>query len=93
MQAFSIFLFTQGNPIGPERLIRKLSKQITADQAVHEWNVDDDKGDEAAKLDPMEKKHMCVCCYLTGKHEWMHNAHDFGMRTGNDFYKMYVSQG
>ena len=93
MQPFSTFLFANGNPAGPERLVRKLSKQITADQAIHEWSALDDEAAEAEKTDPMAKKHLCACCYLKGKAEYMLDARDFGVKVAGDFYDKYISQG
>ena len=37
MQPFSTFLFTKGILAGPELLMRKLSKEISSDQAMEEW--------------------------------------------------------
>eukprot|EP00959_Pyramimonas_sp_CCMP1952_P172570 3605859-Pyramimonas_sp.AAC.1 len=56
-QPFSTFLFALGNPVGPERLMRKLSGQITGDEAIHEWGTLDDEAAEAEKMDPMARKH------------------------------------
>ena len=55
MQPFSTFLFALGNPDGPERLVKKLSGQLTADQAISEWSALADGGDEAQTTDPMAK--------------------------------------
>ena len=67
MQPFSPVLFAHGNPAGPKRLLRKLSGQITAEQAIMEWGAAEDAEAESNKFDPMEQKHMCVSCYLIGK--------------------------
>ena len=85
MQPFSTFLFALGNPAGPERLIRKLSGQITEDEAIHEWSTFDDEAAEAEKIDPMARQHMCACCYLKGEQEYMLDARDFGVTTADDF--------
>ena len=93
MQPFSTFLFALGNPVGPERLVRKLSGQITADEAIYEWSALDDEAAEAEKMDPMARKHLCACCYLKGKKDYMLDARDFGVKAAADFYEKYVSQG
>eukprot|EP00959_Pyramimonas_sp_CCMP1952_P455320 9471379-Pyramimonas_sp.AAC.1 len=93
MQPFSTFLFGLGNPVRPERLMRKLSGQITADEAIHELSTLDDEAAECEKMDPMARKHLCVCCYLKGKQEYMLDARDLGMKAAADFYEKYVSQG
>ena len=93
MQPFSTFLFALGNPDGPERLVKKLSGQLSADQAISEWSALAAGDVEAETTDPMAKKHMCTCCYLKGKKTWMHDARDFGVKAATEFYEKYVSQG
>ena len=73
MQPFSPFLFSHGSPAGPERLIRKLSKQISRDEALMEWETEcseehAEPSNEGRK-DPMVAKHMCTSCYLKKKSE------------------------
>ena len=87
MQPFSTFLFALGNPVGPERLVRKLSGQITEDEAIHAWSTLDDEVAEAEKMDPMARKRMCACCYLKGEQEYMLDARDFGAKAAGDFYE------
>ena len=53
MQPFSTLLFAFGNPAGPERLVRKLSGEITADAAIQEWSTLGDEAAEAGKTDLM----------------------------------------
>ena len=60
MQPFSTFLFAKSNPAGPERLVRKLSGQITEDETIHEWSALDEEDAEAEKTDPMANKHLCA---------------------------------
>ena len=93
MQPFSTFLFALGNPVGPERLVRKLSGQITGDEAIYEWSTLDNEAAEAEKMDPMARKHLCACCYLKGKQDYMLDARAFGVKAAADFYEKYVSQG
>ena len=42
LQAFSILLFCRGPPPGPDRLIRKLSGEITTEQALEEWKQEEE---------------------------------------------------
>ena len=44
LQPFSPLLFTRGPPIGPDRLIRRLSKNFTFEDACEEWQADHRKG-------------------------------------------------
>ena len=55
MQPFSTFLFALGNPDGPERLVKRLSGQLTADQAIYEWSALADADAEAENIDPMAR--------------------------------------
>ena len=67
LQPFSPWLFAPGPPRGPERLIRKLSGQITSDEALIEWiNEDTPVSDSVDKAsgDPMTQKYRCTSCYL-----------------------------
>ena len=95
LQAFSAFLFSRGNPKGPERPTRKLAEHLTWDEALAEWEAED--GEEAAaeeeKNDPMAIKHICASCYLQGKKQYMLDAASFGVQNADDFYPKYVSQG
>ena len=85
MQPFSTVLFAHGNLAGPERLVRQLSGQITAEQAIIEWSAAEDAEAESEKFDPMEQKHMCASCYLMEKKEYMHYVSNFGVTDGNEF--------
>ena len=38
-----MFLFSRGNPIGPERLIKKLSGEISSEEAFQQWCETEDK--------------------------------------------------
>ena len=93
IQPFSPKLFTLGNPKGPNRLIRKLSNEITAETAIDEWLKPADAWPEEAKEDSTTKKHLCASCYLKGKTDWMHSAIDFGVQDGCDLYEKVGSQG
>ena len=93
IQPFSSSLFRLSNPTWPDRLIRKLLGEITADQAIEEWLATSDTCAEAAKGDPMATKHLCASCYLKGEQEWMLSALDFGVKHGRDFYDKLISQG
>ena len=87
LQAFSTFLFSRGNPTGPERLRRKLAGDITWEEALLEWAAED--GDEevaeAEKSDPVALKHICASCYLQGKKKYMLDAASFGVQKADDF--------
>ncbi len=52
MQPFSTSLFGLGNPEGPERLVRKLSRQITAEQAIQEWSTSEETATEGGSSTP-----------------------------------------
>ena len=93
IQPFSSSLFTLGNPRGPHRLIRKLSQEITTNEAIDEWLAPTDAFPEGDKEDPMTTKHLCASCYSKGKEEWMLCAIDFGVQSGCDFYEKVRSQG
>ena len=75
MQPFSPFLFSHGSPAGPERLIRKLSKQISRDEALMEWEAEGSEEhaepSNEGRKDPMVAKHMCTSCYLKKKSEYV----------------------
>ena len=64
LQAFSPLLFIRGPPTGPERLIRRLSKEITFDDAKHEWTADHCREEyEEEATNPMTATHLCTSCY------------------------------
>lgn len=83
--------------MGPDRLIRRLSQQITVEEAKAEWKTENatDLTDtaDAKTNDPMTSKHLCTSCYLQGINCYMLVASQFGMKEASDFYPMYVSQG
>ena len=93
MQPFSPFLFALGNPEGPERLIGMLKGEITDKQAIGEWAKEEDIDAEKESAYLMQRKHICVCCYLTGNEEYMLDARDSGVKVAGDFYEKYMSQG
>ena len=57
--------------MGPDRLIRRLSQQITVEEAKTEWEAENATDltdtDEAKTNGWMTTKHLCVSCYLQGK--------------------------
>ena len=70
LQPFSPLLFTRGPPGGPHRLMRKLAKQITTQQASNEWwkEQSNEQNDAAnSSENPMSVDHMCTACYLQGR--------------------------
>ena len=38
-------------------------------------------------------KHLCTCCYLQGKKEYMLDAKAFGIKSRQDYFPMYLNQG
>ena len=97
MQPFSPFLFSHGSPAGPERLVRKLSKQISRDEALMEWEAEGSEEhaepSNEGRKDPMVAKHMCTSCYLKKKSEYMFEAKRFGVTKPSEFYAVYLAQG
>ena len=89
LQPFSPLLFTQGPPAGPDRLVRRLSQQITVEEAQTEWEAeyDTDLADTADTQtnDPTTSKHLCASCYLQGKNCYMLAAYHFGIKKPSDF--------
>ena len=96
LQAFSLLLFTSGPPKGPDRLLRKLSGQVTSDAALEEWISEDSvKVDEkkSEATDPMKQRYLCTSCYLAGEEDYSHPVQKFGVVTSSEFYSKYVAQG
>jgi hypothetical protein len=80
---------------GPERLLRKLSGEISAEQAWQEneeeyLNADDER---KGTIDPMKEKYICVSCYLHGKETYTHRVAEFAVSSREMFYEKLVSQG
>ena len=96
VQPFSPLLFTRGPPGGPHRLMRKLSQQITTQQASDEW-WEEASNEHGAPADrngnPMSVNHMCTSCYLQGRSTYMLPIKEFGVTTPQQFFSKYVSQG
>ena len=96
VQAFSPLLFTRGPPAGPHRLMRKLGKKITTEEAAEEWWEESNKEpseDTKNAGSPLGIKHLCTSCYLQGKNSYMLGAKEFGVTRPEDFYNKYISQG
>ena len=95
MQAFSPWLFSRGPPKGPDRLIRNLSGEITAEQAMEEWlqEEESDEGEANDKsTDPMKKHYRCTSCYRQGK-DSMHALASFGVNDDRQFHHIFLRQG
>ena len=94
-QPFSPALFTRGPPAGPDRLLRMLSGQISAVQAVDEWlrETDDAVASQTALSDPMKRQHRCTSCYLRGEKAYMLDVRSFGVASPSEFFSKYVAQG
>ena len=89
LHPFSTFLFARGPPVGPERLIRRWSKQITEEEAYSEW-VDDNATDlqntDAPKShDVTSNQLLCTSCYLQGKQNYKLAASHFWHKKGRRF--------
>ena len=93
MQPFSTSLFTQGNPRGPERLVRKLSGQISAEDASTEWRAVSEGVDADVEATTTTEKLLCTSCYLGGKEIYMLHARDFGIGLITNHYGEYLAQG
>ena len=95
LQAFSILLFCRGPPPGPDRLIRKLSGEITTEQAMEEWLQEEESDEGGAKnnnKDPMKMHYRCTSCYLQGK-DSMHPLAKFGVSNQRQFNHRFLRQG
>ena len=95
LQAFSMLLFSRGPPPGPDRLIRKLSGEITTDQAMEEWMQEeesDEGGANKKSKDPMDQHYRCTSCYLQGK-DSMHPLASFGVKDHKQFNHSFLRQG
>ena len=93
LQPFSPLLFSRGPPRGPAILLRKLSKELTADEAAEAWKEEGET--ENAKtdgLDPMKQKYRCMSCHLQ-KRESMLPLENFGVTDRQRFYADFVTQG
>ena len=96
LQPFSPLLFTRGPPGGPHRLMRKLAKHITTQQASNEWwkEQSNEQNDAAnSSENPMSVDHMCTACYLKGRSTYMLPVKEFGVTTPQEFFGKYISQG
>ena len=88
-----VLLFTRGPPIGPDRLIRRLSKQITLVETCEEWQADHCREEyEEEATNPMTGTHLCTSCYLLGKENYMLPLKQFGVKK-QAIFRLYVSQG
>ena len=67
LQPFSPTLFTQGPPKGPDILLRKLTGEITPQEALVEWDA---ANDEDRTQDVLKMKFLCVSCYNRKKKEY-----------------------
>ncbi len=95
LQAFSPCLFIRGPPKGPDRLIRKLRGDITAEQAMEEWLQEEESDEGEANensTDPMKKQYRCTSCYLQGKKS-MHPLARFGVNDHRQFNHRFLRQG
>jgi hypothetical protein len=77
---------------GPERLLRKLSGQIKAEQALQECEEDylNAADENKRNLDPMKEKYICTSCYLHGRETYMHAVTEFGVSRRDEFYEKLV---
>ena len=94
LQAFSILLFSRGPPPGPDRLIRKLSGEITTEQAMDEWLQEegsDEGGTNETSTDPMKKHYRCTSCCLQGK-DSIHPLASFGVHDHRQFNHRFLRQ-
>ena len=95
LQPFSTYLFSQGPPPGPETMIWKLEKAITAEETLEERAL---TGDEEAleaekeKKNPMSAEHLCASCYLRGHSDYRKPAKAFGIEKPSDFFPKYLAQ-
>ena len=92
----NICVLQRGPPRGPERLIRKLSGQITSHEALIEWiNEDTTVSDsvEKASGDPMTQQYRCMSCYLKKASVYMHPIQKFGVRCKTELFPKYIAQG
>ena len=68
LQPFSTFLFRQGAPNGPSILMRKLRREVSAEQAVGEALQHLDEKAECKKSsgrrDIMKQQFICTSCYF-----------------------------
>ena len=97
MQPFSPFLFRQGPPKGPSRLLRLWKKECTFENMSKEWEDDSDSEDETGSADKaqdlMKRKHICTSCYFQGSEIYKHSVREFGISSRVEFWSKYVSQG
>ena len=94
MQPISLFSLRFGTPDGPsKRLLRKLSDEVTVDEAIKEWKTRKKEGSAVSLTDPTSMKHPCTGCYLNGNKDNLLDAYHFAVCKATDFYDMYVSQG
>ena len=69
-----------------------IASEITADEAIKEWNTDREEASTASVTDPTSMKHLCTCCYLKGKKDYMLDAYQLAISKATDFYDKYASQ-
>ena len=87
LQPCSPLLFSRGPPLGPDRLIRKLSGDITFDAARREWQADQvQEAVEEDENNPMTGTHLCTSCYLLGEENYMLPPNQFGVKKASDFF-------
>ena len=96
LQPFSPLLFNRGPPAGPDRLMRKLTGQISSHDAMDEWrqhgnDTNDDEGE--ASTNPLLIKHFCASCAIQGKSVSWLPVQAFGVANSKEYYPKYVSQG
>ena len=94
MQAFSRGLFTQGPPMGPHLLMRKLKGEITADAVADEWAKAEESARKREKGDePMKRLFRCTQCWLSGRKDFMKPPPSFGVYASSDILAGIVAHG
>ena len=78
MQAFGHQLFTRGPPLGPHLLLRKLRGEITANQALEEFEQHAEEAKEQVAKDPMARRFSCAGCFLSGRKDYQKPPVAFG---------------
>ena len=92
LQAFSPLLFNRGPPEGPAKLLEKLENPEKACDILQNWiNEDAVKDKDTGK--PLSTKHLCTCCYLRGKADYMKHAEAFGVKSNTSFHSLIVRHG
>ena len=97
LQPFSPFLFQQGPPKGPARLLRLWKKEATNEEILEEWLEDGDSEDDGVNAnaggDIMKRKLFCASCYFAGNTTYSHPVQNFDIASRSDMWSKYVAQG